>query len=305
MLTEIHPLVRYWSLIHSAIRELWAITEPRIEDAAIRHNLPVELYYYAELGLEYFSVEDFQRRDPFSNPEQFEKLFARLEIKDWILPTRESGRYQVPEKAREAVRRLVAAGDEKLLKFEALARTDLSRLLIFLKRIVLANNAAPEPPEKWATAVRFHTATRNSPVIVQIRECLMDIFAYRDDAHLSAARPYFNEAGIVWNAFSAVCGGNAVSATQIAEETAFRGYEARDFDLALQAAVEAGWVEPAGQPRTFRPTVKGLEMRAQVEKLTEDYFYAPWQDLSLPELDEVRDLLASLREELHEFRKTL
>jgi hypothetical protein len=287
------------------IREIWAITEPRIEDAAIRYNIPVELYYYAELGLEHFSVAEFQRRDPFSNPERFENLFARLEIKDWILPTRESGRYQVPEKAREAVRRLVAAGDEKLLKYEALARTDLSRLLIFLKRIVLANNAAPEPPEKWATAVRFHTATRNSPVIVQIRECLMDIFAYRDDAHLSAARPYFNEVGIVWNAFIAVCGNNPLTPEQIADETSFRGYEARDYRLALQAAVEAGWVEPASQPQAFHPTVKGLEMRARVEKLTEEYFYAPWQDLAPPELDEVHDLLSSLREELHEFRKTL
>lgn len=303
MLTEVHPLVRYWPLIHSIIREIWAITEPRIEDMAIRYNIPVELYYYAELGLEHFSVDEFQRRDPFSNPERFENLFARLEIKDWILPTRESGRYQVPEKARDAVRRIVNAGDERLLKYEALARTDLSRLLIFLKRIVLANNAAPEPPEKWATAVRFHTATRNSPVIVQIRECLMDIFAYRDDAHLSAARPYFNEVGIVWNAFSVVCGGKAVTAEQIAEETAFRGYETHDYDLALQAAVQAGWVEPAEQPQTFRPTIKGLDMRARVERLTEDYFYAPWQDFSLPELDEVHDLLSSLREELHEFRK--
>src|SRR5512134_3826236 len=99
---EVKTLVRFWSLIHALVQEIWRITEPHIEEAAVRGNIPIELYYYSELGLDSFSVVEFQQRDPFSNPEKFERAFARLEIKDWIVPTYESGQYQVPEKVRQA-----------------------------------------------------------------------------------------------------------------------------------------------------------------------------------------------------------
>jgi len=300
---EAKNLTRFWPLINSIIRAIWMRTEKHIEEAAVRKNIPVELYYYSELGMEFFSVKEFQRRDPFSNPEQFEKQFARLEIKDWIAPTRDNGRYEVREKARQAVRQIVQVGDEQLVQFAAGTYIDLRRLLSFLKQIVLANDAAPEPPEKWAIVKRFRVITRISPVIVQIREQLMDLYAYRDDAHLSAARPYFNEAGIVWNAFSSVNSGKAVTAEKIAEGLSFRSYEESDYAAALQAATEAGWIESADIPDAYRPTRKGREMHEQVEKLTDEYFYRPWEMFSQNELDEFYDLLTQLREQLQGVKK--
>lgn len=296
-------LQHFWTLLHSVIQEIWSITEPHIEEAAVRNNIPVELYYYAELGLDYFSIEEFQQRDPFSNPEQFENNFAQLEVKGWIVPAHEGGRYRVPEKVRQAVRRIVQAGDDHLLKFPAASDPDLDRLLAYLKQTILSNNAALEPPEKWAIVKRFRTATRNSPVIVQIRECLMDLYAYRDDSHLSAARPYFTDAGIVWNAFGAVCGGSAVTAEQIAESMPFRGYEAEAYAAALKAAQEAGWVEVTDAPGVYRPTPKGLEMRERVEVLTDEYFYRPWEIFTDDKLDDFHHLLENFREQLHRFGK--
>ena len=278
------------------------ITESHIEDAAVRRNIPIELYYCSELGMESFSAEEFGQRDPFSNPEKFEKLFARLEIKDWIVPTRDDGRYQVPERARTGVREIIQAGDEQLLKL-GLTDTGHERLLSYLKQIILANNAAPEPPQKWAIANRFHVATRISPVIVQIRECLMDLLAYHDDAHLSAARPYFNEAGIVWSAFGCVWSGTANTAEMIAEALAFRGYEAEHYDAALQAALEAGWLELSDAPGAFRPTFKGQAMREQVDNLTDEYFYRPWAMFSPNELDELFALMQAFREQLQSVKK--
>src|SRR5436190_1799116 len=113
---ETVPLFKFWPLIHSVLQEIWAITESPIEDAAVRANIPIELYYYAEFGLRYFSVERFQERDPFSNPEQFERQFARLQIKAWIVSTGEGGRYQVTEQSRDSVRRIIQAGDACLVE---------------------------------------------------------------------------------------------------------------------------------------------------------------------------------------------
>src|SRR5512134_3611376 len=83
---NIESLVKFWPLIYSIIQQFWNITEPHIEDAAVRNGLPIELYLYSELGLDRFSIRDFQKRDPFSNPEQFEKIFVHLNVKGWIEP---------------------------------------------------------------------------------------------------------------------------------------------------------------------------------------------------------------------------
>ena len=279
------------------------ITEPHIEDAAVRNDIPIELYYCSELGMESFSIEEFGQRDPFSSAEKFDRLFARLEIKDWIVPTRDEGRYQVPDKARNAVRQVIQAGDEQLVKLELGTDAAHERLLDYLKQIILANNAASEPPQKWAIAKRFRVATKNSPLIVKIREGLMDLLAYHDDAHLAAARPYFNEAGIVWSAFGCVWSGRAATPEKIAQALAFHGYEAEHYAAALQAATEAGWLELTEEPGTYRTTSKGQEMHEKVEKLTDEYFYRTWSAFSQNELDEFHSLLEKLREQLQGVKK--
>src|SRR5690349_15003190 len=144
----LESLTKFWPLIYSIVQEFWSITEPHIEEAAIRNDIPVELYLYGELGLERFSIEHFQRRDPYSNPEQFERLFVRLNIKGWIQP-QQDGSFHVTEKARETARFLVQAGDVQLSDFASMTEQDLKRLLLLLKKIVIESCLTPEPPGKW------------------------------------------------------------------------------------------------------------------------------------------------------------
>ena len=290
--------------MHSIVLEIWGITEPYIEDAAVKNDIPIELYFYSELGDQFFSVEDFQKRDPFSNPEQFEKMFARFEVKDWIFPTPDE-RYQVSRKAQEAVRMIIQAGDDQLSGFDLIPDKELWELTGLLKKIAKANFEAPEPPEKWAIIKRLHVANEKSPLIIQIRELLMYLFAYRDDAHLSAARPNFGQAGIVWNVLGAIANGSAVNAAQMAENMAFRGYDESDYEVAIQAAIEIGWVEATDAPNTFQPTEKGNEIREKVEQQTDEYFYHPWTVFTKEEIDTLYMLLTKLREKLIEYRKML
>lgn len=294
---EIDSLTKFWPLIYSVIRTFWNITEPHIEEAAIRNDIPIELYYYSELGLDIFSIESFQNRDPFTNPEQFERLFARLNIRSWIEPLPDQS-YQVTERAREAVRRMIQAGDMQLLGFELVTDIPLAQLVTLLKRVVAANRAAPEPPEKWAVLKRFRVADEFSSRIVQVRESLMDLFAYRDDSHLSASRPYFHRAGIVWSVLGSLWKGEAVTPKQMAERMAFLRYEENDFEAALEAAVAVGWAEETDIARSFRPTTRGRELREQVERLTNEYFYRSWSVLTREELDAFYSLLTKLNDGL-------
>lgn len=288
--------------MYSIVGEIWAVTEPYIEDAAVKNDVPIELYFYSELGLEYFSVEDFQKRDPFTNPEQFKKMFARFEIKDWIYPQQDQ-RYQVSRRAQEAVQDIVRAGDVQLARFDLMTEAGLKRLANLLKQLTIAVMDAPEPPGNWAVQNRFRIADERDPLIVQIRESLLDLYAYRDDSHLSAARPHFGEAGIVWDVLGAVTGGSAVNARQMAARMSVRGYEESDYEVAFQAAAQIGWVEAADAPNSHRPTTKGLELREEVERQTDKFFYRPWSVLVEEELDELYSLLTKLHEGLVFFRK--
>lgn len=296
-------LHKFWPLMHSIIQKFWGITEGSIEEAAAQNDIPIELYLYSELGLSTFSRQNFQKRDPFSNPEQFEKNFALLNMKGWIEPVPD-GDFEVTEQARESVRKIIRAGDEHLLDFGAMPESDLERLASLLKQLIAESKITGEPPEKWAIFKRFRVANELSPLIVQIREYLMDMYAYRDDAHLSAARPHFNEAGIVWLVLGALWKGNAGNAEQMAESMPFRGYEVEDYDIAIQAAMEIGWAEPADRPEAFRLTQKGKELREEVERLTNEYFYAPWSVLVQDEMEQLYDLLTTLRHELSVYRKS-
>lgn len=299
---NIESLTKFWPLIHSVIQEFWSITEPLIEEAAIQLNIPIELYYYSELGLDSFSREEFQKRDPYSNPLLFEKTFVTLNFKGWIEPLPDE-KYRVTEQAREAARTILQAGDQELLPFESFTDIDLERLALLLRQIFMANEFASSPVEKWAMTTRFHIADKNSPLIIQIREYLMDLFAYRDDCNYAASHPHFGQAGIVWSVLGFLCKKNAATAEQLAETMSFRGYEVNDYEIALQAAVQLGWVESTEVPDTFRITQKGRELREKAEQLTNEYFYAPWSAMTRAELDELYDLLLKLRDQLNSFRK--
>ena len=298
----IESMTKFWPLIYSTVQEFWNITEPHIEDAAVRNDIPIELYLYSELGLDRFSIKDFQKRDPYSNPEQFERLFVRLNVKGWIEPMSD-GSFLVTEKARETTRFLIQAGDVQLSDFASVPDQDLKRLLVLLKQIVMECCVTPEPPGKWAILKRFRVADEHYPPIMQIREYLMDLFAYRDDSHISASHPYFNGAGIVWIVLGALWNGEAVNAEQMAEKMAFRGYEVEDYEIAVQAALELGWVEQGDRPDAFRLAEEGRRLREQAESLTNEYFYTPWSVLMPAELEELYGLLTRLREGLNVYLK--
>jgi len=131
----------------------------------------------------------------------------------------------------------------------------------------------------------------------------MDLFAYRDDSHLSASHPHFGRAGIVWSVLGSVWSGNAVTAGQMTKSMAFRGYEVNDYEVAIQAAVEIGWLENMEISGAFRPTATGKELREKAEGLTNEYFFRPWSALKPDELDELFDLLTKLRDQLRELKK--
>ncbi len=285
------PYVGMWQLMYDTIRAFWALTEPRIEEAARANEIPSALYYYGELGLEIFSRAQFQKRDPFSNPAQFDEQFAQLVTSGWIVPINEH-EFQVTERARAAAREIVRVGDAYLGSLEVISVADAERLKHLLARLVSASLRAGEPPTKWATLTRFRVADDTSPLLAQIREALMDLFAYRDDSHMSAWRGY-PVSGIAWNTFGMIWNNTAFTPEHIAEQAWFRGYDANDYRRALEELRARGWVTANAQL-----TPIGKRLRDAVEELTDAYFYTPWLALRDAEIQELRVRLLELRNQL-------
>jgi hypothetical protein len=171
------------------------------------------------------------------------------------------------------------------------------RLTALLGRIVDATYQAPEPPEKWALLHRFRVATEESSLLAQAREYMMDFFAYRDDAHLSAWKTY-GVLGQARNAFTSLWRGDVHSPAQLAEQAAFRGYAAADYEEAIQELLRRGWVEEADGAGTYRVTRQGQVLRNAVEQQTDGYFFVPWSSLNESETVELRGLLSRLVERL-------
>lgn len=282
------PYVGMWSLMYDTIRAFWGLTEPRIEEAARVANVPLELYYYGELGLETWSLARFVRRDPYSNPQNFTDAFGRLAAGGWIVDVG-GGEFRVTDGARDAARQIALVGDAYLGTLEVVAMADAERLKGFLQRLVTANGRAAEPPVRWATVTRFRVTDETSPALAQIREYLMDLFAYRDDANLSAWRDY-PVSGMAWNALGMIWNGSAFTPQAMAEQAWFRGYAAEDYMRALMELRLHGWVDADGQL-----TPIGKALRDAVEQLTEAYFYAPWFALRDNEIAEMRVRLLELR----------
>jgi hypothetical protein len=97
-------------------------------------------------------------RDPFTNPEQFQKIFARFDVKGWIFPSPDE-EYQVSSKAQEAVLQIVHAGNMQLAGFDLLSTAELKQTLVFLKQVTASNMA------KWATLKHVAEALYRSNLV--------------------------------------------------------------------------------------------------------------------------------------------
>lgn len=112
---------------------------------------------------------------------------------------------------------------------------------------------------------------------------------------MAAFTPHHIEA-YVWEAFSLVWRGPATSADAIYDQLAHRGYAREDYARALAELHARGWIEPAGEAGNFRATDAGRAVRDDAERLTDTYFYMPWQVLANDEQDALRRCMTDLFE---------
>jgi hypothetical protein len=249
----------------------------------------------AEFDPEPLSVERLRVRAVWSSPSIVTALLELLAGEKWF------DRVGTDYHLTDAGRAIIQATNTRrwtMLAFldDALPADAVSHLEKLLCRVLDACLAAPQPPDSWSLA---HSVRRRppeaAPPATRLFYYCADLNAYRDDAHMEAFRQY-NVDAYVWEAFSLVWRGEATSAEAIYDQLAHRGYAREDYTRALAELTARGWIEPAGEADHFRAAEAGCAVREEAERLTDQYFYAPWKALAPDEQEVLRRCMAELFE---------
>ena len=235
------------------------------------------------------------KRAPYANPESIVPLMDDAVERGWLEALGE-GRYTVSTRGTEATAGLFELGDRLFSELKTLPDSKLERIIALLFTVVETARQLPEPEEKWALSwgEKFDRGP-HAPLMVRARRQMLDLYAYRDDAHIAAWQPY-GASGQEWEAFSMVWQGDAATASELAEKLPYRNYDQESYEQALESLVARGWL--AKEDGAYAATKKGKTLRQEAEDATDRYFDAAWVSLSEAEMEEIKGLLAKLAEVL-------
>ncbi len=210
--------------------------------------------------------------------------------------------YVATEAGRVGVTAVFDVANDTLAKLTPLSAAKLTNLFDLLGKLSDAMANAEEPAERPVIIDnRLFAAAEDHAILWQISRRMLDMVTFRDDAHVAAWRAK-EVPGYEWEAFSHVWGenvwGDKVStAAEVAGKLSFRGHDEATYTAALQRCVERGWMA-VNADGVYSVTEAGQTMRQEVEDATDNYFYAPFAALNVPERIELYELLTHLAEAL-------
>ena len=290
---------KLWPMMLEALMALGAHYVPAMEAAAdnagAEHGVWGLLLTALTFEPEPVSNSTLQCRVPYQN---YASLLVEAAMQGFFTP--ENDQFLLTDLGRSVGNELILAAYARMGNFEPMSVSQLHYLSVLLRRLVVASHTSPEPPGKWSlTYARRIDPGVNAPLLIQVDQYLSDLAAYRDDAHL-AAWQNLDFDGPAWEALTLLWRGEAETWVDIVEQLAHRGYPGEVYAAALEKmAARDLVVADAGK---WKLTSAGEKLRQEVENLTDEYFYAPWDCLIPDDLQALENLLKMLTEGLGQKR---
>lgn len=254
----------------------------------------------AEFDPEPLTVENLRVRDTYASERIAQALLDLLASEQWLdrRVDGNSSAYHLTAAGRDVIAQMNARYARLTEPLNPMPLADTERLEALLRRIIDASLQSATPPGTWCLAHSRNRAPSDDSIIhLKIIQHFSDFNAFRDDVHMAAFQPQ-EPLGYVWEAFTFVMDETANSADTLFAQLAYRGYSASEFGDALTSLMKRGWLAQDKAAETYHATDVGKSIRADVERLTDEYFYGPWAELSQGEVDEVHELLRRLQEGL-------
>ena len=301
---SITPPTDLWPLILQTHEQVFQTITPAARDQlgplvrTVQAPQPRYLFHFIYItenfNPQHLTVADYQRRDPFDNPQLVADDFAQFAALGFVTATGPDT-YQVTHKGHEVRRQRWHILNELLTEVNLMATADLQRLLALLQRVVQATAVAPEPPAKWAMTTRWRHGLKlpeDSHPWFHFIHYRMDLGAYRDDAHLATWREPLAITPPVWETFSHLWAEQANTLDTLFSQLARRGYPQSTYAAALQDLQQRHWI--IKEDDVYRLTETGRIVRETAERQTNAYFYKPWSSLNDTEIGDLRSLLKQL-----------
>jgi len=251
----------------------------------------------AEFDPKPINVKNLRVRDIYASKQLAAALLEMLASEKWL--DRQGTDYYLTDAGRQIITGMQQRPHTYLAGLTPLTDEDIGRLEGFLRHVIDSSLTCPNPPGSWCLAHSRNRAPDDSSApLIKIMHYLADFNAFRDDAHMAAFIPV-EPTGYIWESFTLIADGRANSVADLFETLAYRGYAKEDFARAVQNLQEKGWIEQDQPTDSYRVTDTGSKIRAEVEELTDRYFYEPWKlALKSGEIDECYGLLKRLQEGL-------
>ncbi len=245
-----------------------------------------------EFDPEPLTVEKFRVRAVYSAPRLSQALLELIASEKWA--NRVGEEYYLTDEGRAVVDNLIKERNVMFADFAPISADDLAKLVDMSQRIIQASLDRGDDKATWC--LRYSQNRKPDDSVSSISKLVhvcSDYNAFRDDAHMTAYTAQGVD-GMTWEAFSFIHSGNAVTAHEIFDQLAYRGWTVDEWQDALRCLADNGWIE--GDNSGYLTTDKGNEINQQVEQKTDELFYAPWNILTNDEQIEYLSLLNTLND---------
>ncbi len=244
---------------------------------------------------EALTVALFRQRVVYSAPGLVFALLELLASEQWL--DRRGDAYHLRAEGQAVLARMMRYRIEPFTDFAPIPQTEIALLARLMRRVIDASLARHPLTDTWCLAhSRRRAPDASAAELAHIIQYASDFNAFRDDAHMAAQRAH-NIDGHTWEGFAYIHDGRASDATSLYQQLAYRGYAIEDWQTALTALVERGWLAASDQGYIVTP--QGSAIHEQVERLTDHYFYAPWAYLDDEEQEKLITLLQRLYTACH------
>lgn len=239
------------------------------------------------------TLDRFAQRNPYVGSARLAAQLAGAAERG-LLAAGPADAYQLTERGRDALNSIFGAVHAALKDYQPLPEADLERAAELLRRLVEATVAAPEPADKQnLLSSRRTDPGPHASAAARIDQYLTDLLRFRDDAHTAAWQPLTSD-GPAWELFTCIWRGEADTFAALQQRLERREHAPGTFTRALHELEASGWISQDGD--VYRATATGRTLREQAEEQTDRYFYGPWNVLSVPEVDDLHELLSRLRD---------
>lgn len=240
------------------------------------------------------SVARLRVRVPYNSLAYYEESLSLLRELGCLDEAPEAG-HLLNKRGHQAFRRIIAAAYDQMNRLSLLPAGKLQELQQLLARLVQASMVSAEPTCKWNIIYsRRLDPGRGASAIVKVDQYLSDLAAYRDDAHLASWRSY-NIGAHAWDILGVVWRREASAVDGLIERLQRRRWTEAESKQAIDDLRKRGWILVE---EVLQLTDNGREVRDEAEKLTDRYFFEPWDTFTEAELDRLGGLVKELSDSL-------